>query len=387
MCGIVGYIGKQDAYPILIKGLHRLEYRGYDSAGVALINEAGSLNVYKSKGKVSDLEQSATSKDISGTIGVAHTRWATHGEPNNENAHPHYSQSESLALIHNGIIENYMVIKKELIRNGYTFKSSTDTEVLVQFIEYVKKTNQVDLCHAVQIALREVVGAYAIAVLDKNDPKQIIAARKSSPLVVGIGDGEFFLASDATPIIEYTNKVVYVNDEEIAVIHIDKGLKLLNLVDIEQTAEVKQLEMNLSQLEKGGYEHFMIKEINEQPHTLIDCIRGRINVEGTDVKLSGVIDHQDKFLKAKRIIIVACGTSWHAGLIGEYLIEDLCRIPVEVEYASEFRYRNPIIQPDDIVIAISQSGETADTLAAVEIAKSQGAFIYGICNVVGSSIP
>ena len=387
MCGIVGYIGKQDAYPILIKGLHRLEYRGYESAGVALINEAGSLNVYKSKGKVSDLEQSATSKDISGTIGVAHTRWATHGEPNNENAHPHYSQSESLALIHNGIIENYMVIKKELIRNGYTFKSSTDTEVLVQFIEYVKKTNQVDLCHAVQIALREVVGAYAIAVLDKNDPKQIIAARKSSPLVVGIGDGEFFLASDATPIIEYTNKVVYVNDEEIAVIHIDKGLKLLNLVDIEQTAEVKQLEMNLSQLEKGGYEHFMIKEINEQPHTLIDCIRGRINVEGTDVKLSGVIDHQDKFLKAKRIIIVACGTSWHAGLIGEYLIEDLCRIPVEVEYASEFRYRNPIIQPDDIVIAISQSGETADTLAAVEIAKSQGAFIYGICNVVGSSIP
>ena len=387
MCGIVGYIGKQDAYPILIKGLHRLEYRGYDSAGVALINEAGSLNVYKSKGKVSDLEQSATSKDISGTIGVAHTRWATHGEPNNENAHPHYSQSESLALIHNGIIENYMVIKKELIRNGYTFKSSTDTEVLVQFIEYVKKTNQVDLCHAVQIALREVVGAYAIAVLDKNDPKQIIAARKSSPLVVGIGDGEFFLASDATPIIEYTNKVVYVNDEEIAVIHIDKGLKLLNLVDIEQTAEVKQLEMNLSQLEKGGYEHFMIKEINEQPHTLIDCIRGRINVEGTDVKLSGVIDHQDKFLKAKRIIIVACGTSWHAGLIGEYLIEDLCRIPVEVEYASEFRYRNPIIHPDDIVIAISQSGETADTLAAVEIAKSQGAFIYGICNVVGSSIP
>ncbi|NLK91505.1 MAG: glutamine--fructose-6-phosphate aminotransferase, partial [Bacteroidales bacterium] len=250
MCGIVGYIGKQDAYPILIKGLHRLEYRGYDSAGVALINEAGSLNVYKSKGKVSDLEQSVTSKDISGTIGVAHTRWATHGEPNNENAHPHYSQSESLALIHNGIIENYMVIKKELIRNGYTFKSSTDTEVLVQFIEYVKKTNQVDLCHAVQIALREVVGAYAIAVLDKNDPKQIIAARKSSPLVVGIGDGEFFLASDATPIIEYTNKVVYVNDEEIAVIHIDKGLKLLNLVDIEQTAEVKQLEMNLSQLEK-----------------------------------------------------------------------------------------------------------------------------------------
>ncbi len=387
MCGIVGYIGKNQAYPILIKGLHRLEYRGYDSAGVALINESGAMHVYKSKGKVADLEKSVESKDIKGTIGVAHTRWATHGEPNDVNAHPHYSQSESLALIHNGIIENYMVLKKALMNNGYTFKSATDTEVLVQFIEYVKKTNQVDLCHAVQIALREVVGAYAIAIIDKNDPNQIIAARKSSPLVVGIGEGEFFLASDATPIIEYTNKVVYVNDEEIAVIHVDNGLKLLSLSDVEQTPQVKELEMNLSQLEKGGYNHFMIKEINEQPNTLIDCIRGRINVEGTDVKLSGVIDHQDKFLNARRIIIVACGTSWHAGLIGEYLIEDLCRIPVEVEYASEFRYRNPIIYPDDIVIAISQSGETADTLAAIEVAKSQGAFIYGICNVVGSSIP
>ncbi|MBP6230684.1 MAG: glutamine--fructose-6-phosphate transaminase (isomerizing) [Paludibacteraceae bacterium] len=387
MCGIVGYIGKQEAYPILIKGLHRLEYRGYDSAGVALINDKGDLNVYKSKGKVVNLEESAQSKDVSGHIGVAHTRWATHGEPNNENAHPHYSQSESLALIHNGIIENYMVIKKELIRNGYTFKSSTDTEVLVQFIEYIKKTNKVDLCHAVQIALKEVVGAYAIAVLDKNDPKQIIAARKSSPLVIGIGDGEYFLASDATPIVEFTNQVVYVNDEEIAVIHIDNGLKLLSLGDVEQTAEVTQLEMSLGQLEKGGYDHFMIKEINEQPNTLIDCIRGRINMEGTEVKLSGVIDHEAKFLNARRIIIVACGTSWHAGLIGEYLIEDLCRIPVEVEYASEFRYRHPIIYPDDIVIAISQSGETADTLAAIEVAKKQGAFIYGICNAVGSSIP
>lgn len=387
MCGIVGYIGKQEAYPILIKGLHRLEYRGYDSAGVALINDKGDLNVYKSKGKVVNLEESAQSKDVSGHIGVAHTRWATHGEPNNENAHPHYSQSESLALIHNGIIENYMVIKKELIRNGYTFKSSTDTEVLVQFIEYIKKTNKVDLCHAVQIALKEVVGAYAIAVLDKNNPKQIIAARKSSPLVIGIGDGEYFLASDATPIVEFTNQVVYVNDEEIAVIHIDNGLKLLSLGDVEQTAEVTQLEMSLGQLEKGGYDHFMIKEINEQPNTLIDCIRGRINMEGTEVKLSGVIDHEAKFLNARRIIIVACGTSWHAGLIGEYLIEDLCRIPVEVEYASEFRYRHPIIYPDDIVIAISQSGETADTLAAIEVAKKQGAFIYGICNAVGSSIP
>ena len=387
MCGIVGYIGKKEAYPILIKGLHRLEYRGYDSAGVALINAKGELSVYKSKGKVSDLEQFVASKDVSGTIGIAHTRWATHGEPNNENAHPHYSQSETLALIHNGIIENYMVIKKELIRNGYDFKSTTDTEVLVQFIEHIKKTNKVNLCHAVQIALREVVGAYAIAVIDKNNPRQIIAARKSSPLVVGISEDEFFLASDATPIVEYTDKVVYINDKEVAVIDIDNGLKVLNLADVEQTTDVKTLEMNLCQLEKGGYDHFMRKEINEQPQTLLDCIRGRINVEGTDVKLSGVIDNSEKFLNARRIIILGCGTSWHAALIGEYLIEDLCRIPVEVEYASEFRYRHPLIYSDDIVIAISQSGETADTLAAVEIAKAQGAFIYGICNVVGSSIP
>ncbi|OQA48770.1 MAG: Glutamine--fructose-6-phosphate aminotransferase (isomerizing) [Bacteroidetes bacterium ADurb.Bin302] len=386
MCGIVGYIGNQQAYPILIKGLHRLEYRGYDSAGVAFVNDKKELNVYKTKGKVSDLESLVESQDVSGTIGIAHTRWATHGEPNNENAHPHYSQSETIALIHNGIIENYSVIKKELLRQGYTFKSTTDTEVLVQFIEYVKKTNKVDLCHAVQIALSQVIGAYAIAVIDKENPNQIVAARKSSPLVVGIGKNEYFLASDATPIVEYTDKVVYVNDEEVAVIDRKNGVKLLNLSDVEQTAEVTTLKMNLSQLEKGGYENFMLKEIHEQQQTLIDCIRGRINVEGTEVVLSGVVDNKDKFLNAKRIIIVACGTSWHAALIGEFLLEDLCRIPVEVEYASEFRYRHPIIYKDDIVIAISQSGETADTLAAVDIAKQQGAFIYGICNVVGSSI-
>jgi len=363
-----------------------LEYRGYDSAGVAFMNDKKELNVYKTKGKVSDLESLVESQDVSGTIGIAHTRWATHGEPNNENAHPHYSQSETIALIHNGIIENYSVIKKELLRQGYTFKSTTDTEVLVQFIEYVKKTNKVDLCHAVQIALSQVIGAYAIAVIDKENPNQIVAARKSSPLVVGIGKNEYFLASDATPIVEYTDKVVYVNDEEVAVIDRKNGVKLLNLSDVEQTAEVTTLKMNLSQLEKGGYENFMLKEIHEQQQTLIDCIRGRINVEGTEVVLSGVVDNKDKFLNAKRIIIVACGTSWHAALIGEFLLEDLCRIPVEVEYASEFRYRHPIIYKDDIVIAISQSGETADTLAAVDIAKQQGAFIYGICNVVGSSI-
>ncbi|HPG55776.1 MAG TPA: glutamine--fructose-6-phosphate transaminase (isomerizing), partial [Candidatus Enterocola sp.] len=341
MCGIVGYIGNQQAYPILIKGLHRLEYRGYDSAGVAFMNDKKELNVYKTKGKVSDLESLVESQDVSGTIGIAHTRWATHGEPNNENAHPHYSQSETIALIHNGIIENYSVIKKELLRQGYTFKSTTDTEVLVQFIEYVKKTNKVDLCHAVQIALSQVIGAYAIAVIDKENPNQIVAARKSSPLVVGIGKNEYFLASDATPIVEYTDKVVYVNDEEVAVIDRKNGVKLLNLSDVEQTAEVTTLKMNLSQLEKGGYENFMLKEIHEQQQTLIDCIRGRINVEGTEVVLSGVVDNKDKFLNAKRIIIVACGTSWHAALIGEFLLEDLCRIPVEVEYASEFRYRHP----------------------------------------------
>jgi glucosamine--fructose-6-phosphate aminotransferase (isomerizing) len=387
MCGIVGYLGDRDAYPILIKGLHRLEYRGYDSAGVALINPKNDLNVYKAKGKVAELEEFAESKDTTGTIGIAHTRWATHGEPNNVNAHPHYSQSETLALIHNGIIENYAVLKAMLIEHGYTFSSSTDTEVLIQLIEYIKVTNKCDLFSAVQLALNEVIGAYAIAVIEKGNPDQIIAARKSSPLVVGIGENEFFLASDATPIIEYTNQVVYLDDEEIAILRRGEELKIVDLKNIERTHEIKKLELSLTQLEKGGYPHFMIKEIFEQPKTILDCTRGRINVEGTSVVLSGVIDHKEKFLNARRIIIVACGTSWHAGLIGEHLLEDLCRIPVEVEYASEFRYRNPVIYPDDVVIAISQSGETADTLAAIELAKSKGAFIYGICNAIGSSIP
>ena len=386
MCGIVGYIGKKEAYPILVKGLKRLEYRGYDSAGVALISNNQQLNVYKTKGKVSDLENFVTQKDISGNIGIAHTRWATHGEPCSANAHPHYSSSENLALIHNGIIENYAVLKEKLQAKGYTFKSSTDTEVLVQLIEYMKVTNHLDLLTAVQLALREVIGAYAIAVLEKDRPDEIIAARKSSPLVVGIGEDEFFLASDATPIVEYTDKVVYLEDGEIAVLNLGKELKVVNLNNVEMIPEIKKVELNLGQLEKGGYPHFMLKEIYEQPRTLQDCIRGRINVGGNSVVLSGVIDNRDKFLNANRIVIVACGTSWHAALIGEHLIEDLCRIPVEVEYASEFRYRNPVIHPGDIVIAISQSGETADTLAAIELAKSKGAFIYGICNVVGSSI-
>ncbi len=387
MCGIVGYLGNREAYPILIKGLQRLEYRGYDSAGLALIAADSSLNVYKSKGKVVELERLAESKDISGTIGIAHTRWATHGEPNDINAHPHYSQSGRLALIHNGIIENYLVLRTELEAQGYTFRSSTDTEVIVHLVEYIMDSNKVDVSKAVQLALHQVIGAYAIAVVEKENPDRIIAARKSSPLVIGIGEDEFFLASDATPIIEYTDKVVYLNDEEIAIIERGKELHIVDLNDVTITPEVKQLAMSLSQLEKGGYPHFMLKEIFEQPKTIIDCTRGRINVEGTSVALSGVIDNIDKFINARRIIIVACGTSWHAGLIGEHILEDLCRIPVEVEYASEFRYRNPVIHKDDVVIAISQSGETADTLAALELAKSQGAFIYGICNAIGSSIP
>lgn len=386
MCGIVGYVGFRDAYPILIKGLQRLEYRGYDSAGVAMINDGGALNVYKSKGKVAELERFAESKDITGHIGIAHTRWATHGEPNDVNAHPHYSETENLALIHNGIIENYAILKEALIQNGYSFKSSTDTEVLVQLIEYVKQSNDCSLLEAVQLALRQSIGAYAIAVIEKNNPDCIIAARKSSPLVVGIGNDEYFLASDATPIIEYTDKVVYINDEEIAVVERGKPLKVVNLNNVESKLSVHKLEMSISQLEKGGFPHFMLKEIYEQPKTIVDCIRGRINVEGTNVTLSGIIDNKQRFLDAKRIIIVACGTSWHAGLIGKHLIESMCRIPVEVEYASEFRYRNPVIDKSDVVIAISQSGETADTLAAVELAKANGAFIFGICNVVGSSI-
>ena len=387
MCGIVGYIGNRKAYPVLIKGLKRLEYRGYDSAGVALISDNKDLNVYKAKGKVSELEAFAAQKDISGTIGIAHTRWATHGEPCQANAHPHYSSSENLALIHNGIIENYAVLKDKLQKKGYTFRSTTDTEVLVQLIEYFKVTNHLDLLTAVQLALHEVIGAYAIAVLDKSNPDEIIAARKSSPLVVGIGADEFFLASDATPIVEYTDKVVYLEDEEIAVIKRGEELKVVNLNNVLMKPEVKTVELNLGQLEKGGYPHFMLKEIFEQPDCIMDCMRGRINVEGTNVVLSAVIDYKKKLLKARRFIMVACGTSWHAALIGKHLIESFCRIPVEVEYASEFRYRDPVIYPDDVVIAISQSGETADTLAAVELAKSRGAFIYGICNAIGSSIP
>jgi glucosamine--fructose-6-phosphate aminotransferase (isomerizing) len=386
MCGIVGYIGNKQAYPILIKGLQRLEYRGYDSAGIALIH-GDKLNVYKAKGKVSDLVHFAEKKDIEGTIGIAHTRWATHGEPNQVNAHPHFSQSEELAMIHNGIIENYAILKEGLIKHGYTFCSQTDTEVLVQLIEYVKKSNNVDLTTAVQLALNQVVGAYAIAIIEKGHPEVIVAARKGSPLVIGIGEDEFFIASDATPIVEYTDQVVYLGEEEIVTLQRGKQLKIKTIGNVVKTPEIKILEMTLSQLEKGGYPHFMIKEINEQPKTLSDSMRGRINIDENHITLAGFIDNKEKFLKAKRIIITACGTSWHAGLIGKYAIEEFARIPVEVEYSSEFRYRKPVINPDDIVIAISQSGETADTLAAVELAKSKGAFIFGICNVVGSSIP
>ena len=386
MCGIVGYIGNKQAYPILIKGLHRLEYRGYDSAGIAL-HDGTNLKVYKSKGKVVDLEQFAEQKNIEGTVGIAHTRWATHGEPNQANAHPHYSQSEELVIIHNGIIENYSVLKQGLAENGFTFQSETDTEVLIQLIEFMKKSNDVDLPTAVQLALNEVVGAYAIAVIDKNNPDLIVAARKGSPLVVGIGDDEFFIGSDATPIVEYTNKVVYIGEEEIVTLERNQPLKIKTIGNVEKTPEIKKLELTLSQLEKGGYPHFMLKEIFEQPRTLADSMKGRVNVDSNNITLAGFIDNKEKFLNAKRIIITACGTSWHSALIGMYAIEEFARIPVEVEYSSEFRYRKPVIDKDDVVIAISQSGETADTLAAVELAIQHGAFIFGICNVVGSSIP
>ena len=352
-----------------------------------MIDKKRRLNVYKTKGKVSDLEAFVSQKDVSGTIGIAHTRWATHGEPCQANAHPHFSSSENLALIHNGIIENYATLKEKLQKKGFIFKSSTDTEVLVQLIEFFQLSNHLDLLTAVQLALHEVIGAYAIAVLDKNNLDEIITARKSSPLVVGIGKDEFFLASDATPIVEYTDKVVYLQDGEIAVIRRDKALEVVNLDNVLQNPEVRTVEMNLGQLEKGGYPHFMLKEIFEQPDCINDCMRGRINADGDKVVLSAVIDHKERLLKARRFVIVACGTSWHAGLIGKQLIESFCRIPVEVEYASEFRYRDPVIHEDDVVIAISQSGETADTLAAIELAKEKGAFIYGICNAVGSSIP
>lgn len=387
MCGIVGYIGMQEAYPILIKGLKRLEYRGYDSAGVALIGDNGKLNVYKAKGKVAELEAFVRDKDISGTIGIAHTRWATHGEPCTENAHPHYSSSENLALIHNGIIENYSTLKSKLQDQGFSFRSSTDTEVLVQLVEYIQQTNQIDLITAVQLALRQVIGAYAIAIIEKQHPDEIIVARKSSPLVVGIGKDEFFLASDATPIIEYTDQVIYLEDEEICHIRRGKELKIVNLHNVEKKHTIEQVTLSLGQIEKGGYPHFMIKEIMDQPACMMDCMRGRINVEASNIVLSAIIDNKDKLLSARRFIIVACGTSWNAGLIGKHLIESFCRIPVEVEYASEFRYRNPVVSADDVVIAISQSGETADTLAAVELAKQKGAFIYGICNAIGASIP
>jgi len=387
MCGIVGYIGKRKAYPILIKGLHRLEYRGYDSAGVALINEQGELNIYKAKGKVAELEAFAADKDTGGTIGIAHTRWATHGEPNTINAHPHYSESERLAIIHNGIIENYAVLKAGLQGEGYTFKSDTDTEVLVQLIEYTQVNQHVDLKTAVQLALQQVIGAYAIAILDKDHPDTLIAARKGSPLVVGIGEDEYFLASDATPIVEYTDKVIYIEDEEVVSLQIGKDVDITTINNVTKTPEIKRLELSLSQLEKGGYPHFMLKEIFEQPRTLTDSMRGRVNVRQDNIALSGFIDNKERFLKAKRIIVTACGTSWHAGLIAMYAIEEFAQIPVEVEYSSEFRYRKPVINKDDVVIAISQSGETADTLAAIQLAKSKGAFIFSICNVVGASIP
>lgn len=388
MCGIVGYIGKQNAYSILIKGLHRLEYRGYDSSGVAMISDAGDLNIYKAKGKVEALEHFAQSKDLSGNIGIAHTRWATHGEPNDINAHPHYSQSKNLALVHNGTIENYNVLKVALLKHGYKFVSETDTEVIVQLIEYIRDLNKCSLFDAVKEATKQIVGAYAIAVIDKNNPNQIIAARQSSPLVIGVGEDEYFLASDATPIIEYTNKVVYLNDGEIAIINRGEPLHVFDIKGKgESNINITELKMSIDELEKGGYPHFMLKEIFEQPKTLADCISGRISSNGKKVTLSGVIENKDKFLNAQRIIIVACGTSWHAGLIGKHLIEDYCRIPVEVEYASEFRYRNPVVTDKDVLIALSQSGETADTLAALELAKAKGAFVFGICNVIGSSIP
>ncbi len=384
MCGIVGYLGDKDAYPILIKGLQRLEYRGYDSAGVALLQD--DIKLYKCQGKVSDLEAHVGSGDTTGTLGMGHTRWATHGEPNDVNAHPHFSQSEDLVIIHNGIIENYATLRKGLEQRGYTFKSETDTEVLINLIEDIRNKEDLALNEAVRLALMEVIGAYAIVIIDKKNPDRIIAAKKSSPLVIGVGDGEFFLASDATPIVEYTKNVVYLEDEEIAILARGEELKIVNIKNQEKTPYIQELELQLEELEKGGYEHFMLKEIHEQPRSIMDSMRGRVNLRSDDVILGGMKDYERKILQADRIIIVACGTSWHAGLVGEYLIEDLARIPVEVEYASEFRYRNPVINEGDVVLAISQSGETADTLAAIELAKSKGATILGICNVVGSSI-
>jgi glucosamine--fructose-6-phosphate aminotransferase (isomerizing) len=386
MCGIVAYIGKKEAFPIVLKGLKRLEYRGYDSAGVALLSN-GDLSVYKRAGKVSNLEEHAIQFNVTGHAGIGHTRWATHGLPNDINAHPHVSMDGSIALIHNGIIENYDSLRKELISQGYVFKSETDTEVLVHLVDNISKKENVWFGEALRIALHHVVGAYAIVAISKQYPNRLVAARKSSPLVLGIGtEGDFYLASDATPIVEYTKQVVYMEDEEIAVIDLEEGFKLYNIGDQQKTPYIQQLELELEALEKGGYEHFMLKEIYEQPRSILDCFRGRLNTDEGWVSLRGIREYEDKMIQANRLIIVACGTSWHAGLVGEYLIEDLARINVEVEYASEFRYRNPIIHENDVVIAISQSGETADTLAALELAKSKGATILGICNVVGSSI-
>jgi glucosamine--fructose-6-phosphate aminotransferase (isomerizing) len=384
MCGIVGYIGEKDAYPVLIKGLKRLEYRGYDSAGVAILN--GELNVYKKKGKVNDLVEFISDKNTTGSLGIGHTRWATHGEPNDTNSHPHLSGNERLVIIHNGIIENYDSIKQWLTSKGHTFKSDTDTEILIHLIEEIQAKGDLPIEEAVRLALNEVVGAYAIVVLDRLDPNKMVAARKSSPLVVGIGKGEYFVASDATPIIEYTNQVVYLDDHEIAVIERETGLRIMDINNVDKMPFIQEVDLKIEALEKGGYDYFMLKEIFEQPKSIEECMRGRFNVEEGWIRLGGILQHKNRICNADRIIIVACGTSWHSGLIAEYLIEDLARIPVEVEYASEFRYRNPVISEKDIVIAISQSGETADTLAALELAKSKGALTYGIVNVVGSSI-
>lgn len=387
MCGIVGYMGSKEAYPIILKGLQRLEYRGYDSAGVAILDENKNLKVYKKKGKVHELGEFIKGKDAKGNTGIGHTRWATHGEPNDVNSHPHCSQSGNLVIIHNGIIENYAAIKEGLKKRGHKFQSDTDTEVLIHLIEDIQQHEKLKLHHAVIAALKQVVGAYAIVVLDKNNPDLLIAAKKSSPLVIGIGaNGDFLVASDASPIIEYTKNVVYLDDEQVAVLRRGESLTIRNLKDKEITPYVQELTLELEAIEKGGFDHFMLKEIYEQPRSIKDSMRGRLLAAEGKVQLGGIVDHEAKFKNAKRIIFIACGTSWHAGLVGEYIFEELTRIPVEVEYASEFRYRNPIIYPDDIVIAISQSGETADTLAAVELAKQKGATVLGICNVVGSSI-
>ncbi|MBJ11251.1 MAG: glutamine--fructose-6-phosphate transaminase (isomerizing) [Flavobacteriales bacterium] len=384
MCGIVGYVGHREAFPIIIKGLQRLEYRGYDSSGVALLN--GKINVYKKQGKVADLLAFSEDKDTVSSIGIGHTRWATHGVPNDVNAHPHTSQSKTIALIHNGIIENYDSIKEELSKRGHTFESDTDTEVLTHLIEEVQKKERVSLFEAVRLSLAEVIGAYAIAVIEESKTNEIIVAKKGSPLVIGVGENEFFLASDATPIIEYTKNVVYLEDGEIARLKIGEEMELKTIDNVEKTPYIQELELNLEAIEKGGYEHFMLKEIFEQPKSIADSMRGRLDSKTGEVKLGGLAEYEQKIINADRIIIIACGTSWHAGLIGEYLFEDLARIPVEVEYASEFRYRNPIITEKDVVLAISQSGETADTLAAMKLAKDKGATVLGICNVVGSSI-